>query len=71
MRRKWVVPISPEEKSVLDSRNGDRRLSGQSRTKWIWLVGDCPECNGSGQLEDKFCPSCLGSGTIAVLVGDA
>jgi DnaJ-class molecular chaperone len=31
----------------------------------------CPACGGSGNLQDKPCPDCEGTGLVTVTVGDA
>lgn len=31
----------------------------------------CRRCKGRGRLDERPCPSCLGTGKVTVLVGDA
>jgi RecJ-like exonuclease len=33
--------------------------------------GICPECAGSGTVTGKTCSSCMGTGIVTVIVGDA
>ena len=31
----------------------------------------CPECGGSGRVQDGDCPNCGGTGQVVQIVGDA
>jgi len=31
----------------------------------------CPDCAGTGELEDGSCPACAGTGVVTEVVGDA
>ncbi|MBP0439541.1 hypothetical protein [Tianweitania sediminis] len=31
----------------------------------------CPDCGGSGRKDGTDCPTCAGTGTVTVIVGDA
>ena len=46
---------------------GDEAPPGSPQTGTV----PCPECHGSGRLEEKPCPNCGGTGQVVQIVGDA
>ena len=54
-------------------RDGDAKKPGDEIPAGTPQSGEnlCRRCKGTGQLKDKPCPDCAGSGKVVVLVGDA
>jgi DnaJ-class molecular chaperone len=46
---------------------GDQAPPGAEQT----AENTCPDCNGTGRLDDGACPTCGGTGTVIEIVGDA
>ena len=53
-------PNTPTEESQSDNNEIDQRLIGSKQE----IDEKCPDCHGSGSLQDNTCSSCNGKGVI-------
>jgi hypothetical protein len=63
----WVDPEKETAMSDTPPLPGDETEPGTKQS----APDVCPDCGGSGRKDGTDCPTCAGTGTITVIVGDA